>query len=91
MILTKLEENESAITQSGNYQHGFKRFRGTHELIAHVDLLVLKGESFIYVDFTKAFVGINRKKFCELLRQVAKQEGEITSHCVELIINLLQG
>ena len=47
--------------------------------------------SFLFVDFAKAFNRINRKKLCELLRQVGRNAGLITSHCVELIISLLDG
>jgi hypothetical protein len=46
--------------------------------------------SFLFVDFAKAFDGINRKFFCELLRQVGRNDGLITNHCGKLIISLLE-
>jgi len=49
------------------------------------------GMSFLFVDFAKAFDRINRKKLCELRRQVGRNKGLITSHCVELIISVLDG
>ena len=91
MIGNKLEDCNSAIVRSGSYQVGLKKFSGTQELIAHVLIRTLLGKSFIFVDFSKAFDNINRRKLCELLRQVAVNERDITSHCVELIISLLHG
>jgi hypothetical protein len=48
-------------------------------------------KSFLFVHLCKAFDGINRQKLRELLRQVGKNEGLVTSHSVELIISLLDG
>ena len=61
MILEKLETYNSAIFHSGNYQLGFKKFRGTQELITYVLVRVKRGGSFIFVDFMQAFDGINRR------------------------------
>jgi len=69
----------------------FHKFQSTQELIAYVMTRVKYWKIFIFVNFAKTFDKINRKKLCTLLRQVAKNEGLVTKHCVELIINLLEG
>ena len=49
------------------------------------------GKSIIFVDFAQAFGEVKRNKLRTLLRKVARNEGLVTKHYVELMINLLEG
>lgn len=95
-IKNKLEERESGLFNSGNYQTGFKKGVSTSTNLAQVLNDILRTRSkrtqrkiIMAIDITKAYDNVNRRKLFNFLDQRVKTD--IKRQVVNLIKSLYTG